>query len=221
MARTARSDLPGARAALAGAPSPAGGAPPLLDDARSLARPAMELVRAGPCVRCGRHDRARLAGRAHRRLRRAAARPVVRECREAAGQGPQGLCGRQRHLARLARHPRRRELESHPKVGASWEGFAIEQVRVQLGARPEECFHWGTHGGAELDLLVVRGRTRRAFEIKRTSAPSVTSSMRTALADLDLPRLDVIHAGADTYLLSDRVRAVAMSRILQDLEPLR
>lgn len=112
-------------------------------------------------------------------------------------------------------------LESHPKVGASWEGFAIEQVRVRLGARPEECFHWGTHGGAELDLLVVRGRRRRAFEIKRTSAPSVTSSMRTALADLDLPRLDVIHAGADTYPLSDRVRAVAMSRILQDLEPLR
>ena len=63
------------------------------------------------------------------------------------------------------------DLEAHPKSGASWEGFAIEQVIRQLGAEPSECFFWATHAGAELDLLIVRGQRRLGFEIQRTSAP--------------------------------------------------
>jgi uncharacterized protein len=113
----------------------------------------------------------------------------------------------------------RRDLERHPKLGASWEGFAIEQVVARLKARREECFFWGTQAGAELDLLVVRGRRRLGFEVKRTTAPSVTPSMRIALADLGLERLDVIHAGSETYPLAPRVRALACSRILSDLPP--
>lgn len=114
----------------------------------------------------------------------------------------------------------RRDLERHPKLGASWEGFAIEQVVARLRARREECFFWGTQAGAELDLLVVRGRRRLGFEVKRTSAPSVTPSMRIALADLGLDRLDVVHAGRETYPLAPRVRALSCARLLDDLAPL-
>jgi predicted AAA+ superfamily ATPase len=113
------------------------------------------------------------------------------------------------------------DLESHPKVGASWEGFGLQAVTERLGARREECFFWATHAGAELDLLVVRGRRRLGFEFKRTVAPRLTPSIRSALADLRLDRLDVVHAGAQTFPLAPRVRAVALSRILQDLPPLR
>ena len=80
-------------------------------------------------------------------------------------------------------------------MGASWEGFAIEQILRQLQATADECYFWATHGGAELDLLVIRGGQRRGFEIKRTTAPTITPSMRSALTDLRLQRLDVIHAG--------------------------
>ena len=112
------------------------------------------------------------------------------------------------------------ELDAHPKVGASWEGFALEEVIRRLGARREECFFWATHAGAELDLLVVRGRDRLGFEAKRTVAPRLTPSMRTALTDLKLQRLDVLHAGDHTFPLAPRVRAVALARLLGDLAPL-
>lgn len=109
------------------------------------------------------------------------------------------------------------DLEAHPKLGASWEGFAIGQLIRHLGARPEECYFWATHAGAELDLLVVRGHRRLGFEIKRTSAPQVTPSMRHALADLKLTSLDVLHAGEHTFPLTPKIRAVAMSRLLTDV----
>lgn len=113
------------------------------------------------------------------------------------------------------------DLDVHPKVGASWEGFVLAQVARQLGARADECYFWATHAGAELDLLVVRGRTRLGFEIKRTSSPRITPSMRSAVSDLGLRRLDAIHAGEQSFPLAGKVRAVAFSRLLKDLKPLR
>jgi predicted AAA+ superfamily ATPase len=113
-----------------------------------------------------------------------------------------------------------RDLEGHPKIGASWESFVLEQIIRRLGARTEECFFWATHAGAELDLLVVRGRRRLGFEIKRTSSPQITKSMRNAISDLRLKQLDIIHAGDQTFLLSRQVRAIAFSRLLIDLKPL-
>ena len=113
-----------------------------------------------------------------------------------------------------------KDLEGHPKVGASWEGFVLEQVIHRLAARVEECFFWATHGGAELDLLVVRGQRRMGFEIKRTTSPQVTSSMRYALSDLHLRSLDVIHAGERTFPMDKKIRAVAFTRLLQDIKPL-
>lgn len=117
--------------------------------------------------------------------------------------------------------PTWRDVERHPKVGASFEGFALTEVATRLGARAEECFFWATHAGAELDLLIVRGRRRLGFEVKYTEAPRVTPSMRTALADLGLERLDVVHAGPDTYPLAPRIRAVSISRLMHDVKPLR
>ncbi len=113
----------------------------------------------------------------------------------------------------------RDDLERHPKVGASWEGFVLREVVRRIGARPEECFFWSTHAGAELDLLVIRRRRRLGFEIKRTTSPSVTRSMHSALEALGLERLDVIHAGEHTFPLRDRFRAVAFRRLGEDLMP--
>jgi len=113
-----------------------------------------------------------------------------------------------------------RDLEGHPKLGASWEGFIIDQVVQHLRARPEECFFWATHSGAELDLLVVRGRRRLGIEVKHTEAPAVTPSMRHALADLKLSRLDVIHAGEQTWPLGPKIRAVAARHLLEEVRPL-
>jgi len=71
----------------------------------------------------------------------------------------------------------------------------------------------GTHGGAELDLLVIEGRYRYGFEFKRTTSPQITRSMQSALSDLRLTRLDIVHAGKDTFPLAKRVRAVAARQI--------
>jgi predicted AAA+ superfamily ATPase len=114
-----------------------------------------------------------------------------------------------------------RDLQVHPKVGASWEGFALNTVVSQLQAQPEECFFWATHSGAELDLLVVRGRQRLGFEFKRSTTPGVTRSMRVALGDLGLRRLWVLHAGERVMELGRQVRAVPLSRVIDELEPLR
>jgi len=114
-----------------------------------------------------------------------------------------------------------RDLEGHPKLGASWEGFVLQQIICRLGARSDECFFWATHAGAELDLFVNRGRLRLGFEIKRTSSPQITPSMRSALGDLKLQRLDLVHAGDETFPMGKNIRAVALPRLLHDLKPLR
>jgi hypothetical protein len=113
-----------------------------------------------------------------------------------------------------------KDLEGHPKVGASWEGFVLEQIIYRLAARVDECFFWATHGGAELDLLVVRGQRRMGFEIKRTTSPQMTPSMRYAFSDLHLQSLDVIHAGETTFPIDKKIRAVAFRHLLQDIKPL-
>jgi len=111
----------------------------------------------------------------------------------------------------------RRDLERHPKVGASWEGFLLRQVIEILGAAPEECFFWATHSGPELDLLWVRGRRRLAFEFKRTSSPTVTRSLHAALEILDIERAFVIHAGERTFPLHRQITAIAAQKLLVDL----
>ena len=116
--------------------------------------------------------------------------------------------------------PARKDLLDHPKVGASWEGFVIGELVAHLDALAEECFFWKLHSGAELDLLIRRGGTRRGFEIKLTSSPRVTPSMRSAVENLALDDLVVIHAGTESYPLAPGIRAVAMARMSEDVPPL-
>ena len=112
------------------------------------------------------------------------------------------------------------DLLNHPKVGASWEGFVLQELIRRLGVQREECWFWATHSGAELDLVVVRGAKRYGFEVKRTTTPRLTPSMRSALVDLRLSSLTVIHAGNGTFALADRVQAVAFDRLTTDISPL-
>jgi len=104
-------------------------------------------------------------------------------------------------------------LMSHPKLGASWEGFAIEQVLV---AEPhDEAFFWATHQGAEIDLLLRRGGRLLGVECKRTDAPRVTPSIKIALADLELDRVAVVYPGERRYPMADRVEAVPVGALAE------
>ncbi len=123
-------------------------------------------------------------------------------------------------LHALLNLPTKRDIEGHPKLGASWEGFIIDQLVQQLGVSPEETYHWRTHQGAELDLLVVRGGLRLGFEVKRTVAPTLTPSMRSAMHDLKLKSLTVVHAGDQTFPLAKQVQAVAFRDVLNVIRPL-
>ena len=126
-------------------------------------------------------------------------------------------CGLLHTLLRIDTHD---ELVRHPKVGASWEGFALDAVTVRLGVEAERCHFWRTHTGAELDLLVIQGGKRWGFEFKRTTAPKVTRSIHSALDDLSLERVDIVHPGSQTFPLRERVRALSLSRLWEDLQPL-
>lgn len=110
-----------------------------------------------------------------------------------------------------------RDLLDHPRCGASWEGFALEEVLRCLEASAEEYYFWATHTGAELDLLFVRGKKRLGFEFKRSPSPGFTASMRIALADLRLSRLFVIHSGTRHYPLGTRAEAVPLEDLAKVL----
>jgi predicted AAA+ superfamily ATPase len=103
-------------------------------------------------------------------------------------------------------------LLRHPKCGASWEGFALDQVlRI---AQPDEAWFWATHGGAELDLLLLKDGRRVGVEFKLSDAPTLTPSMRIALQDLALSRLYVVYPGPRRFALADRVEAVPLAALL-------
>jgi uncharacterized protein len=104
-------------------------------------------------------------------------------------------------------------LLSHPKLGASWEGFAIEQV---LAAEPhDEAFFWATHQGAEIDLLLRRGDRLLGVEFKRKDAPRMTRSIRIALEDLGLERVAVVYPGTKRYPLDGRVEVVPLETLAE------
>ena len=105
-----------------------------------------------------------------------------------------------------------RDLVHHPKVGASWEGYAVEEVLKAL--RPDEAYFWATHQGAELDLLLfIRGR-RIGIECKRSDAPVLTPSMRNALDDLKLDELRVVYPGEKRYRLAKKVEVIPLAELV-------
>ncbi|MSU77519.1 MAG: ATP-binding protein [Gemmataceae bacterium] len=107
------------------------------------------------------------------------------------------------------------DLDGHPKYGASWEGFALEQVLSVTGAA--QAFCWGTHAGAELDLLLfIRGK-RYGIEFKTTAAPEMTKSLHIALADLKLDQAWIVYPGAESYRIHERVEAISLQAIVKSL----
>ena len=108
-----------------------------------------------------------------------------------------------------------KSLFSNPKVGASWEGFVIEQF---LKNEPyDDIFFWGTYQGAEIDLIVRRGDTLYGIECKRTDTPRITPSIRIALDDLKLKRVIVIYPGIKRFPLASQVDAVPLQRLSKGL----
>jgi predicted AAA+ superfamily ATPase len=103
------------------------------------------------------------------------------------------------------------QLLGHPKAGASFEGFVIDQIMSLL--RTSDAYFWATHQGAELDLLVTRGGKRYGFEVKLSDAPTATKSMRIALQDLQLVRLFVVYPGAQGYPLAEKMEVLPVAEL--------
>ena len=107
----------------------------------------------------------------------------------------------------------RTSLQHYPKLGASWEGFALEQVIRFYKADPEECFFWGVHSQAELDLLIVKNGQFRGFEFKYGDAPRLTPSMEMALETLELDSLQVIYPGKKNYSLKNNIQVIGLNHL--------
>lgn len=104
-----------------------------------------------------------------------------------------------------------RDLYMHPKYGASWEGYAIEETLKAV--QPDEAYFWATHQGAELDLMLIVNGRKLGVEVKRMDAPTLTPSMRIALEDLKLDQLVVLYPGKKQYALNDKVTVMPLSVI--------
>jgi predicted AAA+ superfamily ATPase len=110
-------------------------------------------------------------------------------------------------------------LQGHPKLGASWEGFVIEQILSWAGER--NAYFWATHSRAELDLLVMAKGKRWGFEIKYQDAPTITKSMRIAMQDLKLERLWVVYPGKTGYPMDDKIECVSLAELSRVREVLQ
>lgn len=101
------------------------------------------------------------------------------------------------------------ELRGHPNLGASWEGFALEQI-IRKSGQSRNVFFWSTHGGAEMDLILnIRGE-RWGFETKYTDAPRSTKSMIVSLESLQLNRIYVVYPGRQAYFIKDQIEAIPL-----------
>jgi hypothetical protein len=105
------------------------------------------------------------------------------------------------------------DLLNHPRLGASWEGFALEQAIMQLKLREGEAFFWGTHTGAEIDLVFQHRGRLWGIECKYDEAPTITRSMHSAIAELDLTHVWLIYPGDDIYSLADKITAAGVTTI--------
>ncbi len=103
------------------------------------------------------------------------------------------------------------QVQSNPKLGGSWEGFALEQV-IRLAGAERESYFYKTYAGAELDLLVMRGGKRYGFEFKYADSPGTSKSMHNVMADLKLDRLWVVYPGEGRYPLTDRMEALPLAK---------
>jgi predicted AAA+ superfamily ATPase len=107
------------------------------------------------------------------------------------------------------------DLHSHPRLGASWEGFALEQVVQHLGLTEQEVFFWGVHTGGELDMVFQHRGRLCGVELKFQDAPRMTPSIRSALDELKLAHLWVVYPGTESYRLATNVRVVPLTELAQ------
>lgn len=107
-----------------------------------------------------------------------------------------------------------RDLFTHPRIGASWEGYVLEEVLA--AEQPDEAYFWATHQGAEIDLILKMGGKLLGVECKRADAPKITPSIRSALADLELDSVAVVYPGSKRFPLSDQVEAVPLSALANE-----
>lgn len=105
------------------------------------------------------------------------------------------------------------DLQSSPRYGASWEGFAMTQVLDTLQAGPDDAFFWSTHSGAEMDLVLRRGARLYGFEFKATESPKVTKSMRVAQQDLGLEHVYLVYPGDLSFPLAEGIEALGYRQI--------
>jgi uncharacterized protein len=107
------------------------------------------------------------------------------------------------------------ETMSHPKAGASWEGFAIEEIIHRIKADPEDCYYWRTLAGAELDLLICQDGKKHGFEFKYTDRPQTSKSMHSALEDLTLDTLTLIIPGKLSFKIHENINAVGLESFFE------
>jgi predicted AAA+ superfamily ATPase len=107
------------------------------------------------------------------------------------------------------------DLFSHPKCGASWEGYIVEGILACI--KPDQAYFWATYAGAEIDLLLFKDGQRIGVEIKRADAPKLTPSIRTALTDLHLDRLLIFYPGERPYTLAENVKVLPFTRLADNL----
>jgi uncharacterized protein len=108
------------------------------------------------------------------------------------------------------------DLQTYPGLGASWEGFAMEQIIQLMGAETDNCYFWATHNQAELDLIILKKGKRFGFEFKYQDAPKITPSIRSALKELDLEKVSIIYPGKIDYPLSDEVNAFGLQEFTME-----
>ncbi len=108
-------------------------------------------------------------------------------------------------------------LQRHPKVGASWEGFALEEIIRCHHVEAERCYYWATHQEAELDLLMFHQGKRLGFEFKHSDAPKLTKSMQIAFDDLKLDELTVIYPGTRAYSLTEKIKVLNLADYLSNI----
>jgi predicted AAA+ superfamily ATPase len=106
-----------------------------------------------------------------------------------------------------------RDLAAHNKLGASWEGFALEEAARSIGKRNEELNFWATHSGAEVDLFWQEHGRNWAIEVKYSDAPRITPSMSSALQDLGLAHLWILYPGDQAYPLADKVSTLPIAAV--------
>ena len=106
------------------------------------------------------------------------------------------------------------DLKNHPKLGASWEGFALEETLRFYQAGEGEAYFWATHNDAELDLLILKDGKRLGFEFKYTDSPRMTKSIKIAMQDLRLDGLKIIFPGKERFSLEKKIEAVGLHSLL-------